>query len=161
MWDRWRTLNVAALVVAALVVVALALLWRADRARPAGTPSWNTARFAAVHAPSQDAVKRERWIVVVQPDCGHCTEHLRWLAARLATRPDPPALGALLVDLRTRPDAGVIDVRTPAGVWWDSAAVWRTVWRRGAYGETFRFAPDGRLIGSAPAGVLPDGVPGH
>lgn len=158
MWDRWRMLNAVALGLAVLLLVGLALLWSADRRRPAIAPAWGEGRFAVVHAGDPAADGRERWIVAVQPDCGHCTEHLGWLASRLERRERPPALGVLLVDLPRRPPPDLLAAALPAGVWWDSAGAWRREWARRAYGETYRFAADGRYLGATPAGVMPDSL---
>ncbi len=68
------------------------------------------------------------------------------------------ALGVLLVDQPERPAEVGFGVALPAGVWWDSTQVWRQRWQRGAYGETFRFAPDGRLLRATPAGFVPDSL---
>jgi hypothetical protein len=151
---RLAGLDRAALAAAAVVLLALGAIWAWDRTRPARTPVWDASAFVPLARPESLADGRERWLVAVQPACGACTRHLRWLAARIASRAAPPALGLLVVDERTRPSTPSVGM--PAGVWWDSAGSWRRQWGRRRYGETYRFDASGRLLGMAPAGVLPD-----
>jgi hypothetical protein len=150
-------LDRAALATAAVLALALAAVWAWDRSRPVPTIAWDGARFVALVPADSIAPGRERWIVAVQPACPTCGRHVRDLTARLATRVHPPALGVLVVDERARPAAPRAP-RLSAGVWWDSAGLWRREWRRRRYGETYRFDAGGRLLGATPAGVLPDSV---
>lgn len=136
-------INRAALAVAVFLLVAIGSLWWRDRTRLRERPRWDDARVVGLRA--ADAGERERWIVVVNPECGHCRDRLARLAAALARRPQGPALGALLVDVPRRPDSLAGAAALPAGVWWDSAATWRTRWGRNAYGEVLVFSPGGSL----------------
>jgi hypothetical protein len=155
MTDRWRTLNQAALVIAVLVLATLGLAWWRDRARTFEAPRFDPARFVAL-TEGEPLAGRERWLVAVNLDCPHCQQHLRALAGRIATRDRAPALGAILVDQPSRPASLDLGTRLPGGVWWDSAQVWRTAWGRRAYGETFRFDAEGRMLSSTPVGIVPD-----
>jgi hypothetical protein len=152
---RFERLNALALVLALGLFASLGLAWWRDRARHYETPRWEAARFATLSA-GEPLAGRERWVVAVNLDCPHCQAHLRALAARVATRPHPPALAALVVDQPSRPHALRLGVSLAGGAWWDSAQVWRDSWGRRVYGETFRFSPAGRLLSATPAGVLPD-----
>ena len=147
-----RTSTALALVAAA--VLALGLAWWRDGARPYETPVWKPARFVQL-VPATKA-DRERWLVAVNLRCPHCQAHLRALANRIATRPRPPALGVILVDQGVRPTRLGLGAPLTAGAWWDRAQVWREVWGRRVYGETFRFDELGRLLSSTPVGVVPD-----
>ncbi len=138
-----RAINRAALVLAVALLVAIGSLWWRDRTRLRETPRWDAAHAVALRA--ADAGERERWIVAVNPECSHCRDRLAHLAAALARRPQGPALGVLLVDVPRRPDSLAAAAALPAGVWWDSAATWRTRWRRSAYGEVLVFSPGGSL----------------
>lgn len=135
-------------------VLALGLAWWRDGARRFEAPAWEPARFVRLE-PATDA-GRERWLVAVNLRCPHCQAHLRALAARIALRSRPPALGVILVDQPTRPASLDLGVPLAAGAWWDSARVWRESWGRRIYGETFRFDARGRLLSATPAGTVPD-----
>ncbi len=152
---RFERLNALALVLALGVFALLGLAWWRDRARHYEEPRWEAARFVTL-SPAEPLDGRERWVVAVNLDCPHCQAHLRELAARVAARPHPPALAALVVDQFSRPPALQLGVSLAGGAWWDSAQVWRESWGRRVYGETFRFSPAGRLLSATPAGVLPD-----
>ena len=152
---RFERLNALALVLALGVFASLGLAWWRDRARHYEAPRWEAARFVTL-SPGEPLDGRERWVVAVNLDCPHCQAHLRALAARVAGRPHPPALAALVVDQPSRPPALHLAVPLAGGAWWDSAQVWRESWGRRVYGETFRFSPAGRLLSATPAGVLPD-----
>jgi len=154
--DPVQRLNTIALALAVALLVTLGGVWAWARLRPAPRVTFRAERFVRLVAPEPGA--REQWLVAVNLRCPHCQAHLRALARRIAERPAPPALGVLLVDQPTRPASPDFGVALPAGVWWDSTQVWRTEWRRGAYGETFRFAPEGRLLGATPAGFVPDSL---
>lgn len=158
--DRLLLLNRAALGLALLVLLALAGVWAWDQLRPLPPLRWGDARFVAVRAPETLAPGRERWIVAVNPACAHCRRHFEWLAARVAGRASPPALGVLVVDASGRPDTLALIGATPAGVWWDSAGAWRTAWGRRLYGETYRFDTSGRLLGLTHADEVPDSARG-
>lgn len=155
MHDRWQRLNLFALVAAVAIVVALGLAWWRDRARTYEQPRWDAARFVAVR-PESTRVLGQRWVVAVNLACPHCREHLRQIAARIAPRSTRPALSALIVDQRERPDSLDLRVPLPGGAWWDRSQVWREAWGRRMYGETFRFDASGSLISSTPVGVVPD-----
>jgi hypothetical protein len=145
-------INRAALAITFFLLVAIGSLWWRDHTRLRETPRWDTARIVGLRA--ADAGARERWIVAVNPECAHCRERLAQLAAALARRPRGPALGVLLVDVPRRPDSLAHADSLPAGVWWDSAATWRTRWGRSAYGEVLVFSPGGSL-----RRVLPPDIP--
>ncbi len=153
--DAIARLNAIAFAIGLLVLAALGMAWWRDRIRPHETPRFEAARFEPIAA-GEPLHGRERWIVAVHLGCPHCTSHLRALAARIATRRAPPALGALLVDQPGRPAADTLGLTLPGGVWWDHAQVWRERWGHRVYGETFRFTSDGRLLSSTPVGVVPD-----
>jgi hypothetical protein len=153
--DRWQHLNLIALVIAVAVLVVTGIAWWRDRVRTFETPRWDAARFVAI-APADPLDERERWVVAVSLACPHCQAHLRTLATRTASRPRPPALAALIVDQPVRPTTTTLGIPLAGGVWWDSTQVWREVWGRRAYGETFRFSAQGELLSSTPAGVVPD-----
>lgn len=150
-----QRLNLVALLFALAVLTATGLAWWRDRSRTFEAPHWQEPRFVALAAP-EPLAGRERWVVAVNLNCPHCQEHLRALAARTASRAQPPALAVLIVDQPARPARVELGVPLAAGAWWDSANVWREAWGRRAYGETFRFDARGTLLSSTPAGVLPD-----
>lgn len=159
--DPVARLNTIALALAVALLVTLGGVWAWARLRPAPRVTFAPERFVCRVAPSGgawSAGEREQWLVAVNLRCPHCQQHLRALARRIAGRPAPPALGVLLVDQRERPADVDFGVALPAGVWWDSTQVWRQRWQRAAYGETFRFATDGRLLGATPAGFVPDSL---
>ena len=141
-----------ALVAAALL--ALGLAWWRDAARSYERPVWKASRFVQLE-PATEA-DRERWLVAVNLRCPHCQAHLRALERRIASRSSQPALGVILVDQPARPKRVDLGVPLTAGVWWDSAQVWRGAWGRRIYGETFRFDRRGRLLSATPAGTVPD-----
>lgn len=151
----WTRLHLIALALAGLVLLATGLAWWRDRVRTFPEPRWDGSRFAML-APPDSVAGAEHWVVAVSLRCPHCQQHLRSLAARIAGRARPPALGALIVDQPERPLGLDLGAPLPGGVWWDSAQVWREGWGRRVYGETFRFDADGRMSSSTPAGVLPD-----
>lgn len=152
--DVIARLNTLAFAVALLLLAALGVAWWRDRVQRYDTPRFEAARFEPI-APDS-ALARERWLVAVNLKCPHCTRHLGALRARIAARPSPPSLGAIIVDQPTRPAADALEGPLPGGVWWDRAQVWREHWGRRTYGETFRFAADGRMLSSTPVGVVPD-----
>ena len=149
--ERATTLGLAFAVAALL---ALGIAWWRDSARPYRRPVWETGKFVQL-APAT-AAGGERWLVAVNLRCPHCQEHLRALAHRISPRAHPPALGVIVVDQPARPARFDLGVSLAAGVWWDSAQVWRDTWGRRVYGETFRFDARGRLITATPVGALPD-----
>ena len=148
---RTRGLGLA---LVAAAVLALGLAWWRDGTRPYETPVWKPSHFVQLE-PATEA-DGERWLVVVNLRCPHCQAHLRTLERRIAPRPSPPALGVILVDQPARPERVHLGVPLAAGVWWDSAQVWRGAWGRRIYGETFRFDTRGRLLSATPAGTVPD-----
>lgn len=159
--DPVARLNTIALAIAVALLVALGAVWAWSRLRPAPRIAFAPDRFVRLVAPeggAWPAGTREQWLVAVNLRCPHCQAHLRALAQRIAGRTAPPALGVLVVDQPTRPVIEGFGVGLPAGVWWDSTQVWRRQWRRGAYGETYRFAPDGRLVRATPTGIVPDSL---
>ena len=128
-------------------------LWR-GRPRKLDTPRWPESGIVALagggfpgHAGhiATPTPRRERWIVAVNPDCSHCRDRLAALDAMLATRLNAPALGVLLVDVARRPDSLAGTAHFAAGVWWDSAGVWRSRWGQRSYGQVLVFDDDGRL----------------
>lgn len=154
--DLAARLNTFAFALGLLLIAALGVAWWRDRAKHYDTPRFDAVAFEPIVAAAPLEPTRERWIVAVHLGCPHCTQHLAALEARIAARPSPPALGALLVDEPTRPSASALRQALPAGVWWDREQHWRERWGRRVYGETFRFTSEGRLLGSTPVGVVPD-----
>jgi hypothetical protein len=155
--DDVARLNTLAFAIAIVLFAALGVTWWRDRMKRVEVPRFEASMFTPVMA-AEPLDGRERWIVAVHLGCPHCTQHLDALAARIAARPSPPALGALLVDEPDVPAADVLERRLPAGVWWDREQVWRERWGRRVYGETFRFDRDGKYLGSTPVGVVPDSI---
>ena len=149
--ERFATL---ALALMAAALLALGLAWWRDGAREFQTPAWEPARFVELEPATSGS--GERWLVAVNLRCPHCQAHLCALARSIASRPQPPALGAIIVDQRSRPARIDLGVPLAAGAWWDSSQVWRDAWGRRVYGETFRFDARGRLLSATPAGTLPD-----
>ena len=160
--DLIARLNRVALVFAVLLLVTLGVVWARTRTRDRRPIVFKPSAYVMLTPPEGGvwpSGKREQWLVAVNLRCPHCQAHLHALAERIAGRPAPPALGAILVDQLERPDPSP-DFHLPlaAGVWWDSTAVWRLQWQRAVYGETFRFGADGRFLGSTPTGVVPDSL---
>ncbi|MEO5988843.1 MAG: hypothetical protein ABIU54_01550 [Candidatus Eisenbacteria bacterium] len=153
-----QRLNRLAIVLALVLLAALGGWWWREHSKLRDTPRWEPARFVRLLAP--DAVapsEAERWVVAVNLKCPHCQAHLAWLRERIAARPAPPLLGALIVDQPTRPESLALGA-LGAGVYWDSAQVWREVWGRGMYGETMRFDRHGQLLSASPGGMVPDSL---
>ena len=142
------TLNRLALAGALLLFAALLVAWWRDRTRAVETPRWNAREFAPL-AGAADRVG-PRWLVAVNPDCPHCRARLAELARRGAAAAEHAALGVLVVDTERRPDSLALSSRLTAGVWWDSASVWRKRWGRRVYGEALVFDRDGRLVRVVP-----------
>jgi len=139
------TLNRIALVLALALFVALGAYWWRERSREYEAPRWPHASFVPLLSPAE-VVPTERWIVAVNPDCGQCTARLAELRRRSAAWTADVTLGALVVDVRRRPDPFVVGDDLGAGVWWDSLGAWRSRWGHRVYGETFVFGPDGALL---------------
>lgn len=136
-------LNRIALALALVCFAGLGAWWAIDRAHPAETPRWRAVEFAPLEPPARPA--GPCWMVAVNPSCPHCRARLADLARRGSAAAAGAALGAILVDLPGRPDSLLVAGELPAGVWWDSANVWRERWRRRVYGETLEFDGAGRL----------------
>lgn len=154
----WARLNAIAIVLTVLVLAALGGWWWRERSKLRATPQWQPAEFAQLAPPMADPPPdAERWVVAVSLSCPHCQEHLAWLRERVAARAERPLLGALIVDEPVRPTLPAFG-ELGAGVYWDSAQVWRESWGRGMYGETMRFDARGALLGAAPGGMVPDSV---
>lgn len=147
------TLNRMAGAIAALLLVGVAAFWTWERFRPHHVPVFEPARFAVFQQPA--SFPEERWLVAVNPGCSHCREHLMALSEHLAGAPESARLGALIVDTPERPDTLTLAALTPAGVWWDSAGIWRSEWEHRVYGEVLQFASDGTLRKTQPAGWRP------
>ena len=150
---RLNALNRIAGLVATLVLVAVAVLWTRERFRDRATAVFDPARFAVLTPPATSP--DERWLVAVNPGCSHCREHLVALEARLVGSPEHARLGALIVDTPQRPDTLTLAPLAPAGVWWDSAGIWRQTWEHRVYGEVLQFAADGSLRATRPPGWSP------
>jgi len=148
-----NALNRIAGVIAMIVMVAVAVLWTRDRFRDRVSVVFEPARFAVLTPPATSP--DERWIVAVNPGCSHCREHLAALESQLAGSPEHARLGALIVDTPQRPDTLTLAPLAPAGVWWDSAGVWRSQWEHRVYGEVMQFAADGTLRATQPPGWRP------
>lgn len=146
-------LNRVALLVALALFAALGALWARERTRRYEPPRWPAA-CARLRAPSP-AAPAARWIVAVNPDCGRCVARLAELRRDGTAAAAGAALGVLLVDVPHRPDSLVVGAGLDAGVWWDSAGIWRRRWGRRAYGETMVFGPAGTLMRV----LAPDGEP--
>ena len=142
-WARLGWLLTALSLIAFVVAMILA--------RPAARPTWDPARFVLL-AGAPAANQARTWIVAVNPACAHCRASLPSVVARARGQSPEPALAVLLVDTPARWSADSLKALPAAVVWWDSAAVWRRVWRRTAYGEILVFGADGRLAEELPPG---------
>lgn len=140
-----RAINRAALLVAAVIFVAIGFVWWRDRTHVWEVPRWDATRFVALRATEPTVAARGTWRVAYNPDCMHCRARLAELLRRPRDPVRDPALGVLLVDVRTRPDSLELSSRLDGGVYWDSANVWRARWGHRLYGEVMVFAPDGTL----------------
>lgn len=147
------TLNRYAGVAAATLLVAVAAFWVWDRFRPRPEPVFEPSRFVVMTPPV--AQTDERWLVAVNPSCPHCRQHLHALEADMAGQTGHARLGALIVDTAARPDTLTLDALAPAGVWWDSAGIWRREWDHRTYGELLQFTSDGTLRATQPPGWRP------
>jgi hypothetical protein len=136
-------INRAALLVSLALLAAMAALWWSARPREREAPRWPAPGIVPLVGAS--AATGERWIVALNPECPTCRARLAALDSAFAARPGAPALGVLLVDVPDRPAAIEGAGRLSAGVWWDSASVWRRRWGRNAYGEVLDFAAGGSL----------------
>lgn len=137
-------LNRIALALALALFVALGALWWRERTKRYEPPAWPHPAFVELKAPAADAPPT-RWIVAVNPECGSCTARLAELRRLRAAEAAGAALGVLLVDVRLRPDSRFAGEGLGAGVWWDSAGVWRARWGHRTYGETMVFGAGGTL----------------
>lgn len=150
----------AGLVLCGTGFIALGGLWLHDRTRVWEVPRWDEARFVAIGL--RDSAWRapsELWVVVVNPDCGHCGESLRNagnVRERMTVR---PRLAALVVDRSQRPPAVLFRAQALDAVWWDEREVWRTRWGHRVYGEVLRFDAAGRYAGSLSPEAVASAVP--
>ncbi len=147
------SLNRFAGAMAAVLLVAVAAFWAWDRFRPRDVPVFEPSRFVVLRPPV--AATDERWLLAVNPACPHCREHLDALEAAMAGAPGHARLGALIVDTPQRPDTLTLAALAPAGVWWDSAGIWRREWSHRVYGELLQFMSDGSLRATQPPGWRP------
>jgi hypothetical protein len=138
------TLNRIALALALALFVALGAFWWRERTKRYEPPAWPHPAFVELNAPAAGAPPA-RWIVAVNPECGSCTARLAELRRLRAAEAAGAALGALLVDVRRRPDSLAALAGLGAGVWWDSAGDWRARWGHRTYGETMVFGEGGAL----------------
>lgn len=133
-----------------VLFAAIGVSWLRDRARDWEEPRWNPARFTRIdRAPTRAAARApdaELWVVVVNPDCGHCAQSLHDAALVRGRRSDDPSLRALIVDQARRPPHDVFRVPGVESVWWDEHAVWRKSWGHRVYGEVLRFDAGGRFL---------------
>lgn len=136
--------NRIALLLALALFVALGAIWWRERTRRYEAPRWPEPAVALLSAPEPGA-PAPRWIVAVNPECPHCAARLAQLRRDGSAAAVGAALGVLLVDVPRRPDSLVVGRGLAAGVWWDSAGVWRRRWGHRAYGETMVFGPAGAL----------------
>lgn len=147
-------LNRAAAWASVVLLVALVAVWAWDRARRRDEPAWNPARFVTLTPPTDvGASGADLWLVAVNPGCPHCRARLSEVSASLVSRADAPRLGALIVDTTRRPDTLSLAGFAPAGVYWDSAQVWRARWGHRVYGEALVFAPGGKYRRTLPPGA--------
>ena len=137
-------LNRVALSLAIVILVAISGVWLRDRTRTWEKPVWQPSRFVVMSQAESRA--RPAWIIVVNPDCLHCRARLAELLRRERDPARAPALGVLLVDVRSRPAPLDNAERLDGGVWWDSTGVWRSHWGHRVYGEVLVFAPGGALV---------------
>jgi hypothetical protein len=135
----WRLLGGTGAVLALLGFAALGWLWHLDRARAWETPALGPP-LVLLRGPAA-ARDAATWLVAVNPDCHHCREVLRDLAAR---SPDCVRVGALVVDTPGRPGRSTLARLPGAPIWWDAKQVWRRRWGHRVYGEVIRFDPRGR-----------------
>jgi hypothetical protein len=147
------TLNRIALTAAMVLFTALAVFWTWRRFQPDPSVHFDPARFAVLDPPA--SAPDERWVVAVNPACPHCREHLADLAHAVAGTPEHTRIAALVVDTEQRPDTLALGALAPAGVWWDSAQVWRREWGHGVYGEVLHFTGGGALRATHPPGWRP------
>lgn len=147
-------LNRAAAWIAVVLLAVLVGIWAWDRARRRDEPAWDPAGFVTL-TPATDAAARsaDLWLVAVNPGCPHCRARLGEISTNLPHGPGAPRLGALIVDTTRRPDTLSLAVLAPAGVYWDSAQVWRTRWGHRVYGEALVFAPGGEYRRTLPPGA--------
>src|SRR5262249_20104272 len=125
---RWTTAAAAGAL--SLGVLALGGAWLADRAHPWDTPGLRPRAFVRLQratraadggaAVTERSGPRDRWVVAVNPRCGHCMATLRRLHQTWSQRAWKPELVTLIVDTTGRPEAGDL-VRIPtAQIWWDA-----------------------------------------
>jgi hypothetical protein len=139
---------------AALSLTAFLILAIGGPARHGAVPSWDPARFSRLKGTPAAAASRT-WMVAINPGCPHCRASLPQVAAEASRAQPAPALAVLLVDTTERPSADSLEALPAATVWWDSAGVWRRIWRRSAYGEVLVFGATGRLIEARPPVAAP------
>jgi hypothetical protein len=132
-------------------------LWLADRARTWDEPRWDRAGFVALRHSEDAGRSPESWIIPVNPDCPHCSDHL---ARAVALRGSRVPVHALVVDQSVRPPEDVFAAANVDAAWWDSAGTWRRRWGHRRYGEIMVFDGRGRLLRTEPPGARVGPEPG-
>ena len=115
------------------------------------------ALFSVVRdSPRAGAQSRGLELVPVNLQCPHCLRSLRALRASCDPPNDCADLVVLLVDLRARPAAALVESLGVARVWWDRRGIWRHRWGHRIYGEVVRFDAAGRYLGTSPPIMAPE-----
>lgn len=164
--------------ITALSLTAFVVLMIAGRGLGGRAPTWDASRFVPLAAAppagasrasaparsapptgaspaSAPAPSAPLWLVAVNLGCPHCRASLPAVVALAGRERPEPAVAALLVDTAERPPADSVATLPLAVAWWDSAQVWRRLWRRSAYGEVLVFGSDGRLLRAIPPMAAP------
>jgi hypothetical protein len=152
--NRLLRFAVYALVALALAgAIFLGWAWHADRARRWEPPVLSDSAFVPLRAGQRvDPGRHATWMVAVNLRCPRCLGTLRRLDAASTRRGRPERLIALIVDQPRRPRAAALHALPAIPVWWDRDHLWRRRWGHRLYGEVLRFDPDGRYLGTVPAG---------
>ncbi len=140
------TMNLAA---GAATIGALLLggVWLSDRAHRWERPAWRHRSFIRLQGEARgEPAAGGRWVMAVNPRCGHCLATLARLHVAWARRGGRPDLITLIVDTPERPGPAALRPIPTTQIWWDAQGIWRRRWGHRLYGEVIQFDGAGRFV---------------